>query len=156
MKHQATKVTGGCLCGNTRYEAEVFLHNGYICHCTICQRSTGQPAEITVLIKAGTLKYLRDEPKYYVSSEYGKRGFCAACGSRIVWQASREEDDWLTNITVGTLDNAGEARVTRHIYADTQLPWYRVCDDLPKLTEKDASLLLELLRQELNPESSAQ
>jgi hypothetical protein len=72
------------------------------------------------------------------------------------WQASREEDDWLTNITVGTLDNAGEARVTRHIYADTQLPWYRICDDLPKLTEKDASLLLELLLQESNPESPAQ
>ena len=37
--HQATKVSGG---GAVRYEAEVFLHNGYICHCTICQRSTGQ------------------------------------------------------------------------------------------------------------------
>ncbi|MCV2871909.1 hypothetical protein OEZ71_06330 [Defluviimonas sp. WL0050] len=54
MEHQATHVTGGCLCGNIRYEADVFLHDGYICHCTICQRSTGQPAEITVLIKAGT------------------------------------------------------------------------------------------------------
>ena len=59
MKHQATKVSGGCLCGRVRYEAEVFLQNGYICHCTICQRSTGQPAEITVLIKAGTLRYLQ-------------------------------------------------------------------------------------------------
>ena len=42
------KLTGGCLCGRVRYAAEVFLQNGYICHCTICQRSTGQPAEITV------------------------------------------------------------------------------------------------------------
>lgn len=90
------RVTGGCLCGNIRYEADVFLHNGYICHCTICQRSTGQPAEITVLIKAGTLKYLKEEPKYFVSSDTGKRGFCENCGSRIVWQALAAEDDWLT------------------------------------------------------------
>lgn len=152
MTHEPTKVTGGCLCGSVRYEAEVYLHNGYICHCTICQRSTGQPAEITVLIKAGTLKYLKDEPKYYVSSDDGKRGFCGHCGSRIVWQASRLKDDWLTNITVGTLDRPAEARVTRHIYADTQLPWYRVCEDLPKLTEKDAGRLIELLRDELRPE----
>ena len=149
MRHQPTKVTGGCLCGNVRYEAEVFLHNGYICHCTICQRSSGQPAEITVLIKAGTLKYLKEEPKYYVSSADGKRGFCDNCGSRIVWQALKSEDDWLTNLDVGTLDRPAEVRVTRHICADTQLPWYNVCEDLPKLTAEDAGLLIELLRQEV-------
>ena len=80
MTHKSTKVTGGCLCGNVRYEAEVFLHNGYICHCTICQRSTGQPAEITVLIKAGTLKYLKDEPKYYVSSDEASAAFVINAG----------------------------------------------------------------------------
>ena len=153
MEHQATYVTGGCLCGSIRYEADVFLQNGYICHCTICQRSTGQPAEITVLIKAGTLKYLKKEPKYYVSSNDGKRGFCADCGSRIVWQALAPEDDWLTNVTVGSLDRPAEARVTRHIYADTRLPWYHACEELPKLTEHDAERLIELLRAEHRPES---
>ncbi len=151
MNHETTDVTGGCLCGRVRYEAKVFLHNGYICHCTVCQRSTGQPAEITVMIAAGSLRYPKDEPKYYVSSAHGKRGFCGHCGSRIVWQALRAEDDWLTNISVGTLDKPAEARVTRHIYADTQLPWYRVCEELPKLTERDAEALTELLRQELRP-----
>ena len=152
MKHEVTKVTGGCLCGRVRYEAEVFLENGYICHCTICQRSTGQPAELTVLIKAGTLRYTRDEPKYYVSSPDGKRGFCAQCGSRLVWQALRAEDDWLTNVTVGTLDRPQDARMSRHIYADTQLPWYDVCEGLPKLQAADAELLIDLLRAELSPD----
>ena len=105
-----------------RYEVEVYLHNGYICHCTICRRSTGQPAEISVLIRAGMMKYLKAESRYYASSAGGKRGFCAACGSRIVWQAFAPEDDWLTNVTVGTLDQTSEARMTRHICADTQLP----------------------------------
>jgi hypothetical protein len=135
-----------------RYEAEVFLQNGYICHCTICQRSTGQPAEITVLIKAGTLRYLKDEPTYYVSSPDGKRGFCGHCGSRLVWQALRAEDDWLTNVTVGTLDQPQDARISRHIYADAQLPWYKVCEDLPKLGQDDAEFLIELLKQELTPD----
>ena len=152
MKHEVTKVTGGCLCGRVRYEAEVFLENGYICHCTICQRSTGQPAELTVLIKAGTLRYTRDEPKYYVSSPDGQRGFCAQCGSRLVWQALRAEDDWLTNVTVGTLDRPQDARMSRHIYADTQLPWYDVCEGLPKLQAADAELLIDLLRAELSPD----
>jgi hypothetical protein len=151
MKHQATKVTGGCLCGRVRYEAHVFLDNGYICHCTICRRSTGQPAELTVLIKAGTLRYLKEQPKYYISSQDGKRGFCGHCGSRLVWQALRAQDDWLTNITVGTLDRPQDARMSRHIYADTQLPWYKVCEDLPKLGADDAELLIALLRKEVTP-----
>lgn len=152
MVHHPTPVTGGCLCGRVRYQAEVFLHNGYICHCTICQRSTGQPAEITVLIKAGTLRYQGEEPKYYQSSPDGKRGFCAECGSRIVWQAIRAEDDWLTNVTVGSLDRPGEARMTRHICADTQLGWYDPCPELPKLVADEADLLIETLRAELRPE----
>lgn len=148
MNHRATKVTGGCLCGRVRYEAEVFLHNGYICHCTICQRSTGQPAEITVLIRAGTLHYLQGQPKYYISSPEGKRGFCGDRGSRLVWQARHAEDDWLTNVTVGSLDQPQEARVTRHIYADTQLPWYQACEDLPKFVAADAERLNAIFREE--------
>ncbi|CAN1575377.1 COG3791 Uncharacterized conserved protein [Paracoccaceae bacterium] len=154
MEHHPTSVTGGCLCGRVRYRAEVFLHNGYICHCTICQRSTGQPAEITVLIKAGTLTYTGDTPKYYQSSPDGKRGFCAECGSRIVWQALRAEDDWLTNVTVGSLDHPEDARVTRHICADTQLSWYDPCADLPKLVADQADLLVATLRAEVQPDGA--
>ncbi len=140
------QVSGGCLCGRVRYEAEVFLKNGYICHCTICQKSTGQPAEITVLIKAGSLRYLKGEPKYFASSKAGKRGFCEECGSRLVWQASDLEQDWTTNLCVGSLDNPSEARVTCHIYADTQLPWYTACEDLPKFTENDEAAMLEFIK----------
>lgn len=151
MAHAPTAVTGGCLCGRVRYEAEVFLQNGYVCHCTICRRSTGQPAEITVLIRAGTLRYLGEEPKYYVSSQDGKRGFCPDCGSRLVWQALRAEDDWLTNVTVGSLDRPQDARVTRHICADTQLPWYRVCEDLPKFTAAENDRVNALFRLDVTP-----
>ena len=146
MKAETTHVSGGCLCGRIRYEADVFLLNGYICHCTICRKSTGQPAEITVLIKAGTLRYIKGQPKYFVTSQSGKRGFCGECGSRLVWQASDPEQDWTTNLCVGGLDNPSDARVTCHIYADAQLSWYRVCEDLPKFTESDADAMLEFIK----------
>jgi len=150
MKNEAVKVTGGCLSGRIRYEAEVFLKKGYICHCTICQRSTGQPAEITVPIKAGSLKYLTVEPKYYVSSEFGKRGFCGECGGRIVWQAEHSENDWLTNIDVGSLDNPAEARPSSHIFSNTQLPWFQIYEDLPKFAEDEFDALIEFLKKERN------
>jgi hypothetical protein len=152
MGTDATKVSGGCLCGRVRYEAEVFLTSGYLCHCTICQKSTGQPAEITVLIKAGTLKYLTGEPKYYVSSTSGKRAFCSECGSRLSWQSLNAEDDWQSNLTVGCLDNAADARVAFHMYADTQLPWYRACENLPKFTEKTFEDMMAFMKEQVGRE----
>ena len=141
------KATGGCLCGKIRYEAQVFLRSGYICHCRICQRSTGQPAEISIPIKAGTLKFVKGEPKFYVSSTLGRRGFCAECGSRLVWQALASENDWLTSIDVGSLDNAADAFSEAHIFIDTQLPWYHLNESLPKYKESEVEALVETWRQ---------
>lgn len=148
MKAKTTHVTGGCLCGNIRYEAEVFLQNGYLCHCSICQKSTGQPAEITVLIKAGTLHYTEGQPQNYVSSKFGRRGFCPNCGSRLVWQATNPDEDWMTNLCVGSLDDPETARVTCHMYSDTQLSWYRPCDNLPKFTEAQSAEMLQFIKLE--------
>ena len=132
MADKATKVTGGCHCGAVRYEAEAFLHSAHYCHCGDCRKSSGQPASIAVPVKAGSLRFTKDQPKYYVSSEWGQRGFCANCGSRIVWQPTDADQDWLIGLDVGSLDNPAEARPNQHIFVDRQLPWYRLADDLPR------------------------
>lgn len=104
-----------------------------------------------MLIKAGSLRYIKGKPKYFQSSPEGKRGFCAHCGSRLVWQAVRTEDDWLTNVTVGSPDRPDAARMTRHICADTQLTWYRLLEELPKFEAGDAEKLIDVLRAEVRP-----
>lgn len=148
MRDTAKNVTGGCLCGKVRYQAQVFLKSGYYCHCRICQKSSGQPAEITVPIKTSTLVFTKSKPKYYVSSEHGKRGFCEDCGSRLVWQALDPQNDWLTNIDVGSLDNPGEVKPSNHIFVDTKLPWYTINEDLPKFKEAEVEAMLSMWKQE--------
>ncbi len=32
------------------------------------------------------------------------------------------------------------------MYADTQLPWYKVCEDLPKFTASDADAMLTFIK----------
>jgi hypothetical protein len=152
MKEQPKKVTGGCLCGKVRYEAQVFLKSGYYCHCRICQKSSGQPAEIAVQIKAGTLVFTKSEPKYYVSSEHGKRGFCDVCGARLLWQALDPQNDWMTNVTVGSLDNSAEAEPSLHIFVDTKLPWYKSDEQLPKFREAEIEVMLGVWKQDRTPD----
>ena len=132
MGNGAKEVTGGCLCGAVRYEAAVFLHSAYYCHCGDCRKSCGQPAEIGVPVEAGSLRFTGDEPKYYVSSDWGQRGFCQHCGSRIIWRPLDPEQEWQINLDVGSLDNPEDVRPCLHIYVDRQLQWYRIDDDLPR------------------------
>ena len=148
MRDVPKQVTGGCLCGKVRYEAQVFLKSGYYCHCRICQKSCGQPADISIPIKAGTLVFRKSKPKYYVSSPHGRRGFCGNCGSRLLWQAVDPQNDWMTNVCVGSLDDSADVKPSRHIFVETKLPWFHIDDTLPKLTQSETEAMVDVWRQE--------
>ncbi|MBT4888587.1 MAG: GFA family protein [Rhodospirillales bacterium] len=143
MTDEPVKITGGCLCGEVRFEAQAFLKSGYYCHCKQCQKSSGAPAEIGIPINAGSLTFTKGEPKYYVSSEVGKRGFCNTCGSRLVWRPNDPANDHWTNLSVCSLDNPEDVRPKAHTFVDSQLPWYHLVDNLPRMREEDESEFLE-------------
>lgn len=145
MTDEATQVTGGCLCGEIRYAAEVFLTHAYYCHCTQCQKSSGTPSGICIPVKVGTLNFINAEPKYYVSSEVGKRGFCANCSSNIVWRPNDPANESWTSIAVCSLDNPATARPKFHIFVDTKLPWYEVADQLPRVRGEDVEKFFEAM-----------
>lgn len=130
MSETYTPVSGGCYCGAVRYEAEADLEQIYFCHCRGCQRSTGTPAYTGVIVKADSFRYNRDEVTEFQTSEVGKNYFCKHCGSTIVWIAS-EHPEW-TNIALGTLDHPEKVVPTKHTCVESQLPWYRILDNLPK------------------------
>jgi hypothetical protein len=133
MSQDATKVTGGCLCGTVRYEAEVYLHGGYFCHCRNCQRTSGAPAEIAVQVRPGTLRFMATEPKFYRSSAFAERGFCPNCGARIIFRPISEKFAEYTNLAVGCLDHPEDVVPVKHIFVETQLPWYRFDDGLERV-----------------------
>jgi hypothetical protein len=133
-------VCGGCFCGAVRYEAEVNLHEAYYCHCQACQKLTGSPATVRVLVKPGTLSYTKEEPKFFQSAPFAKSGFCQICCSPIIW-VSPEDEEW-TNVYVGSLDHPENVVPCEHDCVESQLPWHNLKDDLPrKHSENDPELL---------------
>ncbi len=141
MSDKYIPVTGGCLCEAVRYEAEVNLNEAYYCHCKTCQKMTGAPAEIGVLVKPGTLKFTKEDPKFFQSSRIARRGFCRHCGSRLVY-VSLNRADW-TNVSAGSLDHPERVVPTEHICVESQLPWYDVADDLPRIRSENYPDLIE-------------
>ena len=151
---KAEKVTGGCFCEAIRYEAEAYLHDTYYCHCRICQKVSGVPAEVGVIVKPGSLRLTKGEPKYYQTSHFAERGFCSDCGSRLFYRTvlSDAPDEWL-NLPVGTLDYPEKAVPASHVCVESQLPWYNIDDGLPRTrTEDDPELAALWAGQDNQPE----
>ena len=43
-------VTGGCFCGNVRFSASIDPEAVVVCHCNQCQRLSGSPYRVSVLV----------------------------------------------------------------------------------------------------------
>jgi hypothetical protein len=129
-------VTGGCLCSAVRYEAAELPLLGCYCHCRMCQKNYGL-VQATLKFAGTALRYTRGEPTYYRSSSYGRRGFCVACGSPIVFLYEGNPNAW---ILVGSLDHpqdwplAKDASwgLSKHWFIEDKIPWYIVSDGLPQ------------------------
>ena len=126
--------TGGCLCGAIRYEATPEKSENWYCHCRMCQRWSGSVVATDAIIKKNDLKITKGEPKYYRSSSYAERGFCADCGSPLIFRATK--DDWLS-LQTGTLDDPEVAPPAGHYGIEGRISWLEISDDLPQMRTED-------------------
>jgi hypothetical protein len=95
----------------------------------MCQKACGQPYAIFVGFdgaQKGALRFTKSEPKYYKSSAWMERAFCADCGSSL---GARDENGH--GVMVGTLDHPEEWPPTEpHSGIESQIPWDIIHDDL--------------------------
>lgn len=134
MAEKTMPITGGCLCGAVRYEAtEPPTGVGY-CHCRLCQRATGAPHWLGAMIPVNAFRFTRGAPKFYKSSAWAERGFCAECGSPLIFR-----DGTATHgVMVGTLDHPEDwPPTTAHSGMESRIPWDTIHDDLPRWRTED-------------------
>lgn len=121
------QTTGGCLCGAVRYASPDLPERVHFCHCGMCKRMSGGPFSYFAGFKKNRLIFLKGEPTYYQSSQTGRRGHCARCGSHLLFEALLPESEYIY-VTGGTLDHPERAPVTKHVGTDRWLPWLHIGD----------------------------
>ena len=132
-------ITGGCLCGAVRYEISAPAIDVNYCHCRMCQRFTGGYVAAGAFFPIEAFRFTQGDLKYYRSSPIAERGFCADCGSSVVYKslvkALRADLYW---VLLGSLDNPENFVPTMHFGIESQVPWFDVHDDLPRVRYKDS------------------
>ena len=127
---------GGCLCGIVRFEVTEASYQTDYCHCRMCQRVSGSVLTTWADFKMSDFRCTQGEIRYYKSSPYAERGFCANCGSTLVQRPIAE--DWIA-VATGSFDQPEQFPPRNvHCGSESQVPWLKIDDDLPRKSTKQA------------------
>jgi hypothetical protein len=134
--------SGGCLCGNVRYDiwAEP-LGAGY-CHCRFCKLAVGAPITDWACFEEKFVSFLGVAPKVYRSSPINERAFCGNCGTSLYsYFEAADSVGCFYAIRLSTVDNPGAFPHTSHGCVESKLPSLDINDGLPRIrTEDDPGL----------------
>ncbi len=128
--------SGRCLCGAVRYEVRGPLTDLHACHCGMCRRQSGHFVVATSAKRSDFELTAGESLKWFRSSPSARRGFCAACGSNLLWDDDGDE----IGINAGSLDQPTGLKLTKHIFVDDKADYYEIEDRLEKFAGYDTPL----------------
>ncbi len=130
-------LTGGCGCGEVRFEVSAPLVGAAYCHCTRCQHRSGTAAQASAKVEPGSVRVVQGEERlrtWLLEDGMGKV-FCDTCGSALF--ATAREDGAIAIVRMAAFDgDPGVRPRARQFVADAAV-WEPVPDDgLPRFDER--------------------
>ena len=134
-----TAMTGGCACGAVRFEAEVESDDAYLCHCRMCQRTTGSVSIAFKNLPQSSVRWLSG-PDWYESSPIAKRSYCRKCGTSLGFQFNEGPN---MDLTVASFDEPGRFKPTSHFGSESMHEAWLDTSDLPRKRTDEHKPLVE-------------
>ncbi len=122
--------SGRCLCGAIAYEAVGTPNSVSVCHCGDCRRSAGAPMVSWAEFPEAQFRVTKGTLKTFNSSGAAMRGFCADCGSGILY-ANAEMLPGVVELQASTLDDPEALKPTMQIQTAERLGWVAGLHALP-------------------------
>lgn len=123
--------SGGCLCGQVRYEGQEETGGGH-CHCIDCRRSSGSGHCSHMIVPepgfavTGTVKFYSSPAD---SGNIVKRGFCPNCGSPIY--STNDGMPGLVFVRASSLDDPEVFKPQMVVYTNRAASWDVMDASLP-------------------------
>ena len=120
--------TGECNCGAVQFEIDADLADVFVCHCSICRRSTGSNGIAVVLVRRDQFRWVRGEEHIAMWKKPNTKWetwFCRVCGSPV----PGDNDATKMFVPAGTLTEGGDAlRVAHHVWVGSKAVWDEIGD----------------------------
>src|SRR4029450_3614177 len=96
------ELTGGCVCGGTRYVLKSRPSSPSDCHCIDCRRSAGGPYVSWGAVPREDLVVTKGEPRK-IAHANRIRSFAACCGTHLFVEDTKDSDT--IDVTIASLDD---------------------------------------------------
>ncbi|MEQ1636763.1 MAG: GFA family protein [Methylococcales bacterium] len=126
-------LTGGCHCGQVRYEISALPKNTAVCHCRTCQRTAGAANLAILFVATDSLHITGSYQEYATSAASGNtlyRAFCPHCGCCLF--ARNSGFSGIRPVTAATLDDPAWFKPKLHMWVSEAQPWDIMDPELPK------------------------
>ncbi|MDA1343354.1 MAG: GFA family protein [Proteobacteria bacterium] len=126
-------MTGGCLCGNVRYEISAQAVSTALCHCRTCQKAVGAPHLAIIIVPASAFTITGNYKEYVtlaVSGNHMHRAFCPECGTSLF--VINDGFTQVRPVSAVTLDDPSGFTPEKDIWVADAQHWDVMDPDLPK------------------------
>ncbi|MGD8425285.1 MAG: GFA family protein [Gammaproteobacteria bacterium] len=119
---------GECSCGGIAFEIKGDLLEVFVCHCSICRRSSGSNGMAVVVIDNDQFRWLRGKElvaSWKKPDTDWQKWFCRICGAPL----PGVNDETRMFVPAGLISEGGESlRVKHHIWVDSKAVWDEIGD----------------------------
>jgi hypothetical protein len=122
------EVTGGGVCGGTRYTLKSSPFALIDCHCVDCRRSAGAPYITWGSVPRKDVVVTKGEPRK-IAYANRIRCFAACCGTHLFFEDAKDSD--AVDVTIASLDDPAPFAPTKAIFLEDKLPWVVINQSLP-------------------------
>jgi len=121
-------IKGHCNCGAVSFELHLPVKDVFICHCSICRRSTGGTGIAVTLVTNESFAWLSgvENIRTWNKPHHDwQTSFCAECGSPV----PGKNDDNNMYVPASLIDvGAEQLEVTHHLFVASKAPWEEIGD----------------------------
>ena len=122
-------ITGQCNCGAVSFSIDATMSDVYVCHCSLCRRSTGSAGIAVGVVAKETFRWLTGEEQiktWRKPNHDWQTSFCRCCGSPL----PGTNDDQRMYVPVSLLTTGTEnLRVAHHMFVGSKAEWEEIGDD---------------------------
>ena len=136
----AEPMTGGCACGRVRYTVQIDDDDAYLCHCRMCQRSTGSISIAFKSVKQAHVEW-HHEPDWYDSSPIAERPYCRECGTSFGFRFKQGSDKM--DLTVASFDDPSRFVPRHHFGAESMHRAWLNTDGLKEVRTDEYQALVD-------------
>ena len=113
--------TGGCMCGEIRFEAKSAPSPSTICYCVYCRHAVGAVSVAWLTFRAADFVLTKGSPASYASSPGVTRTFCPRCGTSLTYSKAGRQSE--IDVTTGSMDHPEMYPPSGNVMLSHKVPW---------------------------------